>query len=109
MNPKSEPRAQKLNQNAEMKLTRALKYRIEGDHIISLVYLFITSRNTVPTLTYSMPGPDPWATGEIKSTKHGIYVQGRCHSRQQRRKAMATASVVAEQSLPSLQMEVFPR
>lgn len=34
--PGFEPRAQKINQHAEMKSTRANKYRIKGNHVVLL-------------------------------------------------------------------------
>lgn len=43
-----------------------------------------------------MLGPDPWATEETKSIKHGVYLQGQIScSKQQGRNAMAIISLVA--------------
>lgn len=57
-----------------MKLTRANKYGIEEDDTIFLVYLFIQQTEPQYLLCfYFMAVP---VSGEVKSVKRGVYLQG---------------------------------
>lgn len=71
LNPKSEPRAQKLNQHAETKLTRANKGIV---FFFWFTYSFNEQEHSTYSVAYSIPGPDLWARGEIQAITHGVYL-----------------------------------